>query len=102
MTTLWLAICAGLLVGTYLARVLPFWFPWIDTLPAAVKRFLEVVPAAALGALILPDVLIGTPPVVAIPVVTAAFGLALRGASITVVVLVTIVLAWIGMGLLTV
>jgi branched-subunit amino acid transport protein len=102
MTPLWLAICLGLLAGTYLARGLPFWFPWIDTLPVAVKRFLDVVPAAALGALILPDALIGTSPVVAVPVVIVAFGLAMRGASITVVVLVTIALAWMGLGLLPV
>lgn len=100
MTPQWLIVCAGLTAGTYLVRVLPFWFPWIDSLPVPVKRFLDAVPAAALGALLFPDALIGTPAIVAIIVVMGAFYLTIRGVSITVVVLVTIGFAWTALSML--
>ena len=99
MTLFWIVTCLALMAGTYLGRVLPFWFPGIETLPAPVKRFLDVVPAAALGALIVPDALIGAPVGIATVVVVLSLVLTLRGVSITTVVIVTIALAWVGLGL---
>ncbi|MFW5828473.1 MAG: hypothetical protein ACOCU4_10285, partial [Alkalispirochaeta sp.] len=58
------------------------------------------VPAAALGALIVPDVLLQATPVVAIGAPVVAFVLALRGFNLTVVVIVSIFSAWIGLVLL--
>lgn len=99
MTFFWIATCLALMAGTYLGRALPFWFPWIETLPAPVKRFLDVVPAAALGALILPDAFIGAPAGIAVAVVVLSLVLTLRGVSITTVVILTIALAWAGLTL---
>lgn len=99
ITPAWLLVCAALMGGTYLVRALPFWFPWIESLPVSVRRFLDAVPAAALGALILPDALVGTPPLIAGAVVVIAFLMALRGAGITMIVAVTVTLAWIGITL---
>ena len=99
LTVQWVLICVALMVGTYVVRALPFWFPRISDLPVPVKRFLDTVPAAALGALILPDAFVGTPPVVALAVVVVSFVLALRGTGITVIVLVAIAIAWGGIGI---
>ncbi len=100
MTPAWILICLGLLAGTFLARVLPFWVPRIETLPPRLRRFLDAVPAAALGALLLPDAFVGTVPVIAAAVVGTAFILTLRGSGITVVVVVSIALAWIGLNMI--
>ena len=100
ITPVWVVICVALMAGTYLVRALPFWFPRIDSLPAGFKRFLDGVPAAALGALILPDALTGAPPIIALTVVTVAFALALRGTGITVIVLAAIAIAWSGLTLI--
>ncbi len=43
--------------GTYLARVLPFFLHYLDRLPRFFKRFLRVMPVAALGALLFPGLL---------------------------------------------
>tara|TARA_B100000614_G_scaffold90836_1_gene82161 strand:- start:398 stop:709 length:312 start_codon:yes stop_codon:yes gene_type:complete len=93
----WLLAVVGLLIGTYLVRVLPFWFSGIHRLPAPVHRFLELVPAAALGALIVPDVLGQAVPVVAVATPVLAFVLTLRGSNLTVVVAVSILTAWVGL-----
>lgn len=101
ITPIWVIICVALMAGTYLVRALPFWFPRIDSLPAALKRFLEGVPAAALGALILPDAFLGAPPVIALAVVVVAFILALRGTGITAIILISLLLAWSGLTLIS-
>lgn len=100
MTRDWLLISLGLLAGTYLVRALPFWFSGIESLPAPIQRFLRVVPAAALGALIFPDAFIGFPAVIAAGVVVLAFLLTLRRVGLTVVVILTIALAWASIGLI--
>jgi branched-subunit amino acid transport protein len=64
----WLIAVVGLLVGTYAVRALPFWFSGIERLPWGVHRFLELVPAAALGALIVPDAVLQAAPAVAVGV----------------------------------
>jgi branched-subunit amino acid transport protein len=95
----WLAAVVGLSLLTYLVRAVPFWFSGIHRLPPAVHRFLKLVPAAALGALILPDAFLHGPPAIAAATVAAAFLLALRGFNLTVVVIASLVLAWIGLAL---
>ncbi|HKK48329.1 MAG TPA: AzlD domain-containing protein [Alkalispirochaeta sp.] len=96
----WLIVVVGLFLGTYAGRVVPFWFSGFDRLPAPLHRFLELVPAAALGALIVPDALLQATPMVAIGAPLIAFVLALRGFNLTVVVLVSILSGWIGLSLL--
>ncbi|MCG8480961.1 MAG: AzlD domain-containing protein [Spirochaetales bacterium] len=95
----WLVVVVGLTIGTYLIRALPFWFSRIERLPAPLRRFLEFVPAAALGALIIPDAFIGSPGAIAALSIVSAFALSLRGFNLTVVVLVSILLAWVGLSL---
>ena len=43
--------------GTYLSRVIPFLAVFLDKLPVFFKRFLRVMPVAALGALLFPGLL---------------------------------------------
>jgi branched-subunit amino acid transport protein len=93
----WLIAVVGLLVGTYAVRALPFWFSGIERLPRGVHRFLELVPAAALGALIVPDAMLQAAPVVAIGIPLLAFILTLRGFNLTVVVVASILVAWGGL-----
>lgn len=47
----------GMLIVTYIPRVAPFWVMDKIQIPTSVIRFLEFVPYAMLGALILPGVL---------------------------------------------
>lgn len=42
---------------TYLTRAVPFFLSWMKRLPPGVRRFLSVIPIAALGALLFPGVL---------------------------------------------
>lgn len=53
--TMWIII--GLMVVTYIPRLLPFLMISGKTLPKKVTSFLEYVPYAALGALIIPGAL---------------------------------------------
>lgn len=48
-------IILGMFVVTYIPRHLPFMISKRFSFPARVKAFLTYIPAAALGALILPD-----------------------------------------------
>ena len=43
--------------GTYFSRVIPFFAVFLDKLPIFYKRFLRVMPVAALGALLFPGLL---------------------------------------------
>lgn len=43
--------------GTYFSRVIPFFAGFLDRLPIFFKRFLQVMPVAALGALLFPGLL---------------------------------------------
>lgn len=96
MNTTWLLAVLGLLVGTYTVRVIPFWFSNADRISPRIQRFLEVVPAAAMGALILPDAFVGISPVIATVVLITSIVLALRGVGITLIVALAIGLAWLG------
>ncbi|MCF7943437.1 MAG: AzlD domain-containing protein [Spirochaetia bacterium] len=44
--------------GTYFARVIPFFISFLERLPLFFRRFLRVMPVAALGALLFPGLLI--------------------------------------------
>ncbi|MGE5449893.1 MAG: AzlD domain-containing protein [Methanomassiliicoccales archaeon] len=54
----WLVI--GMMVVTYLPRLLPIAFLKSMNLPSGVKAFLEQIPYAALGALIFPGIISST------------------------------------------
>lgn len=58
MSNLFILI-AGMVGATYLSRVSPFFLLPKEGVPLHVERFLKYVPAAAIGALIFPDVLHG-------------------------------------------
>lgn len=90
----WLVAVVGLFVGTYAVRALPFWISGIDRLPAVVQRFLELVPAAALGALIVPDTVLQGPLAAAVAAPVVAFSLTLAGLNLTGVVAASILVAW--------
>ena len=94
MNTAWVVTAAGLLVGTYLIRAIPFWIPDLSGLPPPVHRFLGMVPPAALGALIIPDAAASVPVPVAFGVVALSVGMTLRGVKLTVVVAVAILVTW--------
>ena len=97
MTLKWISVAIGLLVGTYVVRAIPFWFSGIRRLPPRVQRFLDMVPGAALGALIVPDAfnIVSVP--LAVTVLTLTFVLRFRGGNTTVVVLVAIAITWVGL-----
>lgn len=52
-------LIAGMAVATYLSRFAPFYLLPKEGVPEPAERFLTYVPAAAIGALIFPDVLGG-------------------------------------------
>ncbi|SHI40994.1 Branched-chain amino acid transport protein (AzlD) [Dethiosulfatibacter aminovorans DSM 17477] len=54
-------IILGMMIATYLPRLVPFMLISGKPLPLKVKRFLEYVPYTALGALIIPGALGAVP-----------------------------------------
>ena len=56
-----LALVLGMMVVTYLPRVAPFILLRDLKLPAFLHRFLKVLPACALGALLIPDAITSIP-----------------------------------------
>ena len=54
-----LVLIGGMALATYLSRFVPFYLLPKEGIPEPVERFLTYVPAAAIGALIFPDVLHG-------------------------------------------
>jgi len=54
-------IIAGMMVVTYLPRLLPFYLMRRGRLPSRFQRFLELIPCTALGALILPGIFTSVP-----------------------------------------
>jgi len=102
MNTKWILTALGLLVGTYTVRALPFWVPDISSVSPRIRRFLEIVPAAALGALIAPDAFGAVSAGLTVAVLGVTVLLTLRGMNLTVVVLVAIGLTWVGITLLPV
>lgn len=61
MTENILFIIIACALGNYLLRVLPFFIPGSGSLPPYLKRFLDFMPLAALGALILPGIITSFP-----------------------------------------
>ena len=54
-------IIVGMMIVTYIPRLLPFYMVTRKKLPKKVKLFLEFVPYTALGALIVPGALTSVP-----------------------------------------
>lgn len=52
-------LIGGMAAATYISRLAPFYLLPREGVPERVERFLTYVPAAAIGALIFPDVLGG-------------------------------------------
>ncbi len=69
----------GMTAVTYLPRMAPFVLLKDKSLPVFAKRFLEVLPVCALGALLFPDAVASIPgsPVAALVGVAAAGGVSL-------------------------
>lgn len=88
----------GTAAATQLSRQLPFFLPWLDSVSPFFRRFLRVMPAAALGALLLPGLLIefSTAPVAGIAAVAAAALVAWRWGGLIIPVLVSISIAYVG------
>jgi branched-subunit amino acid transport protein len=86
--------------GTYAARVIPFFISALDRLPPFFKRFLRVMPVAALGALIFPGLLIdfSQEPGAALIAVGAAAATALVTRNLIFPVAVSIAAAYLFMG----
>lgn len=85
----YLPLILGMMFVTYLPRMLPLTLLRKAHLPRRVERFLEMLPAAALGALIVPGVFSAVPavPVIGILAVIAAGTVSLlRGGMILGVV----------------
>ena len=63
-----LVLILGMTAVTYIPRMVPFILLKGRNLPNFVKRFLQVLPVCALGALLIPDLLVSIPasPVAAI------------------------------------
>lgn len=82
--------------GTYAARVLPFFFTYLDKLPDFFKRFLRIMPVAALGALIFPGLLIdfSHAPAAGIAGAAAAAAVAIFTNNLIIPVLVSIAAAY--------
>jgi branched-subunit amino acid transport protein len=81
----------------YLLRVMPFVFSAGDNLPPYFKRFLNYMPIAALGALILPGILISFPgnPLAGIAGVLAAAVTAWFAGGLIFPVFASIGTAWV-------
>jgi branched-subunit amino acid transport protein len=56
-----LVLIVGMMAVTYLPRLIPFFIVSQTTLPKRIHRFLQFIPYAALGALIIPGVFSATP-----------------------------------------
>lgn len=90
-------IILGMAVVTYLPRLFPFLLLARIEIPPRVDGFLKCIPAAAIGALIIPGVFTATPeiPLAAVAGISFAllFGL-LRG-GIIIPVLGSVAVAWV-------
>jgi branched-subunit amino acid transport protein len=92
----WILTALALLTGTYIVRALPFWAPDMSSVSPRIRRFLEVVPAAALGALIAPDAFGTVSVYLTAAILAVTVLLTLRGINLTVVVLIAIAGTWAG------
>jgi len=95
MTKTLLIIFATAIVN-YLLRVIPFFISGGENLPPYIKRFLEFLPIAALGALIFPGVINSFPqnPLAGIAGVTAAAITAVLSENLIYSVTASIAVTW--------
>ncbi len=82
--------------GNYLLRVIPLFIPGSNSLPPYIKRFLEYMPLAALGALILPGIIVSFPqnPGAGVAGVAAASAVAWLYGGLIMPVIASIGAAW--------
>lgn len=92
-----LFLIAGMMLATYLPRLLPFTLLEGKTLPERLRRFLKLIPYAALGALIFPGILTATPqaPLAGILGGLAALALCVVRGGIILPVLCAVLTAWL-------
>ena len=87
-------IITGMAVATYVPRLIPFFLLSAITIPERLNRFLKCIPAAAIGALIIPGVFNATPevPIAAVAgmIFTLLIGLLRGGLIIPVLGSVTV------------
>lgn len=83
--------------ANYLLRVTPFFIPLGDKMPKYLKRFLEYLPIAALGALLFPGVITSFPqnPIAGIAGVIAAAVTAWLWGGLIISVFASIGVTWI-------
>jgi len=83
-------------LGNYLLRVVPFFIPVSSNLPPYIKRFLDYMPLAALGALILPGIITSFPqnPAAGVAGVTAAAAVAWIYGGLMMPVIASIGASW--------
>lgn len=84
-TSVWIVI-AGMAVGTYLVRVLPFLVRLTDRLSPRGQRLLAAIPPAALGALLVPGALEAVPshPLAGLAAAVLAFIIGLKSRHILI------------------
>lgn len=99
MNLQWLLTALGIMVGTYVVRAVPFWIPSISDVSPFLRRFLRIVPAAALGALIAPDAYGTVSAGLTTIIIVTSVALTFRGLQLTVVVAIAIVATWAGVSL---
>ncbi|GAB6089201.1 AzlD domain-containing protein [Spirochaeta dissipatitropha] len=94
-TDVWIVI-AGMAVGTYLVRVLPFLVRVTDKLPPRGQRLLAAIPPAALGALLVPGALEAVPsnPLAGLAAAGLAFIIGLKSRHILIPVAASIFLVY--------
>jgi branched-subunit amino acid transport protein len=90
----WIILSVGLMGGTWLLRGLPFFTTVLDRLPRRAELFLQMVPAAALGALVFPDSLTAAPPPVVASALVLTVFLTFRRTSLTVTVMAVVLCTW--------
>lgn len=96
-------LLAGMFMVTYIPRLIPFLFARQLDLPPWVRKWLNLFPYAALGALIFPGILTAVPgrPILAAGAGILAAGCALFVRNITVIVVlaITVVLLFQNLGI---
>jgi branched-subunit amino acid transport protein len=95
-----IALICAMAGATFFSRVLPFVLPGLDELGPRARRVLSLVPAAALGSLILPGVFAAVPSspgAGVLGVLAAVILVRIRGGLVIPVVLAVLV-TWLALG----
>lgn len=96
----WLVVVAGLMAGTWVLRGLPFFSSALDNLPEILRQFLAVVPAAALGALVVPDSFLAANPVLTGFILTLAWIMTTLRVPLTITVIALVGATWLILAIL--